>query len=318
MKRVAASNRADLSVAEESDRGFPFGGFENLTGIVARRTEEFFPSAEAGEHERCKWPSAWDPTGRDRPSQILLRHGAVAELILEGLADPRDGPDDDCARVRICANDIADQKVSRLKIVDVFGPCNSCKEVASRIRFLRIAERLKRRFQSVVSWLSAQGIEDIVFRTGDGERLANRPASLAHNRQYRRRSANGHDEAIDGMAIDKYRHLVFLAAACESTHAGNAGEAGIPALQPFVGLDFVGVDEGHEGIWLRFKRGCAFGERHGILRITVEGENGKACAGLDSALRKYPSPGRAANNIGDVAIHSKDFAKLAEVRDVIR
>lgn len=63
-------------------------------------------------------------------AKVCVGGGAIAKLILEGLAEAGDAGDDDGTGVGIGADDVADEEIAGAKLVDVFGAGESGEEVA--------------------------------------------------------------------------------------------------------------------------------------------------------------------------------------------
>src|SRR5476651_730098 len=139
MQKGVRADRADLPVAEKSRQRPGSENFRDQAGVMIRNAEESLPAAVAGKEQRGKGPDEVVVVRCDAQlAQILVRRVAIAELILQRLADARDRTDRDRARRLIRVEDVADEKISTLEFLEILRDSQAREEIAPRPQTLAL------------------------------------------------------------------------------------------------------------------------------------------------------------------------------------
>ena len=131
MEESFTADRADLSVAEKSCQRKLSQDVGQRYGIMVRYAEKSFPAPGAGEEQ--------DPNRPRQPSFDVFRSQnevfagglRITQLELDSLANPRMSAHSERADLRVCPQNVADQKIALLEVVDVFGDRQAEEQVIS-------------------------------------------------------------------------------------------------------------------------------------------------------------------------------------------
>ncbi len=234
---VGLADGADFAVAEEAGGGQGAEDAGKGADIVVGPGEELSTTAYAGEEEGGK---GW---GAGAALEGLLQGGvgagAVAQLPLEGLADARVGSDGDGSGGGVCAEDGADEEISLLVGVDIFGMGEADEEVALGAVFFFVAEGFKGFGKGGVGGLAADGEEEVAICPRDGEGLSDGAAPLGDDAIQRDAAFEADEEGAaggEGFAVEEDEGFLLwgavAAAGAEGSEGGDARVGCVPLLKP--------------------------------------------------------------------------------------
>src|SRR3989442_6752292 len=193
---VAAATGAELARREESgDRDVPERRSDGVD-VVVRPPEERFAAPVAREEQR-----AGDRALRavalvlERLAKILARGLGVADLELDRLPHLHHVADRDRADVAVDADEVADDEVAAAQLGLQLGRGLSDVEAAPHEELVSLARRAVELLDPFDRGLAAELEDDVLLGARHGERLADRPATLRHDRA---RATRALEDRADG------------------------------------------------------------------------------------------------------------------------
>ena len=167
-------------------------------------------------------------------TQILVGAVAVAELILERLADPQRRGDGHRARFRVRAEDVADQKIAALVFVEVFAHGQPGEEIVPRAILFLFAQAVENGVEHAVSRFRAQAQEQVLLGPGDRQRLADGSAPLADNGAHLHAAAKPqrHARPPEMARPSRQRTMFSWSPLARPPRVGTPGKSGVPLREP--------------------------------------------------------------------------------------
>ena len=147
-------------------------------GVVVRHAKKVLPTAIASEDQRGEGVHAQARFFQDHALQVFIRRAAVAQLKLQGLADPRLGADGQRPARGVGGDQIAHHEIARLEFMDVFRHGEAGEKIAGGVGAVRGGKSFEGFREPFEGGAGPKRGYDVLFRTSDRERFTDRAASL--------------------------------------------------------------------------------------------------------------------------------------------
>ena len=232
MQAIAAADRADLPLCKETGGGHRTECILQAAGVVARLVKQPSAPTVAAEDEGAgRNRTAVFLPGQQR-GQVVVRALRVADVELDRLARADEVTHRDHARIRVGADDVADQKIPPLIMVLVFvGHATDMERVFHKqpVGGIEFTIDLPQPFERGPS---SQFDDHVLLRFRDHHRPTDRAAALRHDRADPRGPTDdeAHGARVVGTRARDERVAAGLKAA--AGHAAHDRHAGMVFLDP--------------------------------------------------------------------------------------
>ncbi len=269
---------------------------------------------------------------------MVVDGGAETVLTASSARDvPTDPTSSTDAVLRIGSQESADEEIAGFIFIDVFGHRQSGKDVALREFLVVIGKRLEGFLQNLVGRPGAEREDKILFRAGDGEWLADWPASLADQRlhPYPALVTDGHGSFGHMPVAHQENFVAAFSAAGDPSDARHTRIGGVPFPQPRLGGERRRIGQHHPCIDFPFPDAgnpMPVIRRCGRVLGLVRRELHRMEPGLRQIEKEKRKPGRAlgfnprADQPGptapredrNVSMELDEFEKIGQMRPIIR